>query len=150
MQQLFICSLHLHTVATLLRENLNCIIMTLLTNVKYCGCTMYILKISSFFPRNYCPTELKYYNNFLFHPHCRNSRSYMPGPVNLKVSRCSITQLWCIYQCTVLAITHCLAGICNHSNGTSGRSISCTSIQLNIMVICNSKNLSLVRFHCYV
>jgi len=45
-------------------------------------------------------------------------------------------------------LSHCLAGRCQrHSNSTSGWSISCTSIQRNIMLICNSRNLSLVRFH---
>jgi len=67
-----ICPLHLHTDATLPWENLNCIIMTLLTSVKYCSCTNW--KISSF-PCKFCPTELRYYNNLLFHQHRPNWRS---------------------------------------------------------------------------
>jgi len=42
--------------------------------------------------------------------------------------------------------SHSLAGRCqHHSNGTSGRCISCISIQLNIMVACNNKYISLIR-----
>jgi len=64
---------------------------------------------------------------------------HKPGPVNLGVSRCSNS---------ISVLAHCLAGRCQcHSNGTSGRSISCANIQLNIIVVCNSENLSLVRFH---
>jgi len=132
-QQLFICPLNLHTVATLLLENLNFIIMTLLTNVKYCGCTYG--KISCF-PHNYYPTELNYYNKLLFHLHGLNRR-HKPGPVNLVVSR-AVTQL---SDAHITVLAHCLARRCQrHSNGTSKRNISCTSIQLNIRVICNSKS----------
>jgi len=74
--------------------------------------------------------------------HTGLTEGHKPGPVNLGVLRCSNSM-------SVLA--HCRARRCQrHSNGTSGRSISCTSIQLNIMVVCNSKNLSFVRFHCHV
>jgi len=73
--------------------------------------------------------------------------SHKPGPVNLEF-HAAVTQL---FDAHISVLAHGLAGRCqHHGDDTSGRSISCTSILLNIMVVCNGKILSLVRFHCHI
>jgi len=98
-------------------ENLNCIIMTLLTEVKCCRCTRW--EISSFLNTIIAQQSSDITISFSF-VHTGLISGHKPGAANLGASRWSNSTVRCT---SVLA--HCLAGRYQcHGNGMSG----CSSV----------------------